>query len=173
MRNTLAILLLIAAFSGAIAHAQNTPRKTGPSSPPQPATAPAPKPAPKEDLYQLVARLDTEMFAAFNAHDVNRLMAYFADNVEFYHDKGGLSNFAQTKEGFARLFAQSPDIIRTLVPGSLEVFPVKDYGAMHIATQRFCHVENGRNDCGNSKFVMVWQQQGGTWKITRVVSYDH
>jgi hypothetical protein len=44
---------------------------------------------------------------------------------------------------------------------------------MHIATQRFCHVENGRNDCGNSKFVMVWQQQAGTWRISRVVSYDH
>jgi ketosteroid isomerase-like protein len=114
------------------------------------------------------------MFAAFNAHDVNRLMSYFADNLEFYHDKGGLANFTQTKEGFVRLFAQSPDITRTLVPGTLEVYPVKNYGAMHIATQRFCHMENGREDCGNSKFVMVWQQQqGGTWKITRVVSYDH
>ena len=84
-----------------------------------------------------------------------------------------LANFTQTKEGFVRLFAQSPDITRTLVPGSLEVYPVKNYGAMHIATQRFCHVENGRDDYGNSKFVMVWQQQTGTWRITRVVSYDH
>ena len=108
-----------------------------------------------------------------NAKDVNKLMSYFADNLEFYHDKGGLSNFAQTREGFVRLFAQSPDITRTLVPGSLEVYPIKNYGATHIATQRFCHVENGRNDCGNSKFVMVWQQQAGTWRITRVVSYDH
>ena len=120
-----------------------------------------------------MARLDAEMFAAFNTHDVDKLMAYFAPNLEFFHDKGGLSDFSQTKAGFTRLFAQSPDISRTLVPGSLEVFPVKGYGAMHIATQRFCHVENGRNDCGNSKFVMVWQQQADTWKITRVVSYDH
>ncbi|OGX82044.1 hypothetical protein BEN47_05285 [Hymenobacter lapidarius] len=132
-----------------------------------------PKPATQDELYQQVAKLDAEMFAAFNAHDADKLMSYFAPNVEFYHDKGGLSNFAQTKEGFARLFAQSPDITRTLVPGTLEVYAVKDYGAMHIATQRFCHVENGRDDCGNSKFVMVWQQQGDSWKITRVVSYDH
>lgn len=113
------------------------------------------------------------MFAVFNAHDVDRLMSYFATNLKFYHDKGGLSDFSQTRQGFARLFAQSPDITRTLVPGTLEVFPVKNYGATHIATQWFCHVENGRNDCGNSKFVMVWQQQGDTWKIIRVVSYDH
>ena len=162
--------LLILALTGTTARAQSTPRKAEPA---KPMPAAAPKPLTKEELYQTVARLDTEMFAAFNAHDVDKLMAYFADNVEFYHDKGGLSNFPQTKEGFTRLFAQSPDIARTLVPGTLEVYPVKEYGAMHIATQRFCHVENGHNDCGNSKFVMVWQQQAGTWRITRVVSYDH
>ncbi|MBO2009915.1 nuclear transport factor 2 family protein [Hymenobacter negativus] len=172
MRSTLISLLLLSALSGTTAWGQNTPPQAGPSSPPL-AAAPSSKPPTKEQLYQTVARLDTEMFAAFNAHDVAKLMSYFADNVEFYHDKGGLSNFSQTKDGFARLFAQSPDITRTLVPGSLEVYPVKDYGAIHIATQRFCHVENGRNDCGNSKFVMVWQQQGSTWKLTRVVSYDH
>ena len=172
MRRTL-LFILLCALSGSAARGQSTLRKAGPASPPPPAATPAPKPVAKDELYQTVARLDTEMFAAFNAHDVNKLMAYFADNAEFYHDKGGLANFAQTKEGFARLFAQSPDITRTLVPGSLEVYPVKNYGAMHIATQRFCHLENGREDCGNSKFVMVWQQQGGTWKITRVMSYDH
>ena len=171
MRSTSVILLLI--FALADAYGQGTQRKAGPGSPPQPAATPAPKPAAKDELYQQVAKLDAEMFAAFNTHDVDKLMSYFAPNLEFFHDKGGLANFSQTKEGFTRMFAQSPDISRTLVPGSLEVFPVKDYGAMHIATQRFCHVENGRNDCGNSKFVMVWQQQANTWKITRVVSYDH
>jgi ketosteroid isomerase-like protein len=171
MRYPLTIFWLLAAFSGTAAWGQSTPRKAGPGSPIPPAAAPTP--AARDELFQTVARLDTEMFAAFNAHDANKLMSYFTDNLEFYHDKGGLSNFAQTREGFVRLFAQSPDITRTLVPGSLEVYPVKDYGAVHIATQRFCHMENGRDDCGNSKFVMVWQQQGGSWKITRVVSYDH
>lgn len=171
MRSIPAILLLLLALSDA--YGQSIQRKAGPGSPPQPSATPAPKPIVKSELYQTVARLDAELFAAFNAKDVNKLMSYFADNLEFYHDKGGLANFNQTKEGFARLFAQTPDITRTLVPGSLEVYPIRDYGAMHIGVQRFCHVENGRDDCGNSKFVMVWQQQNSTWKITRVVSYDH
>ena len=162
--------LLILALTGTTARAQSTPRKAEPA---KPMPAAAPNPLTKEELYQTVARLDAEMFAAFNAHDVNKLMSYFAAGLEFYHDKGGLANFSQTKEGFTRMFAQSPDISRTLVPGTLEVYPVQGYGAVHIATQRFCHVENGRNDCGNSRFVMVWQQQAGTWRITRVVSYDH
>ncbi len=153
-RTILAIVLLISAFTGPAAHGQSPPRKPGPGSPPPPAAAPVPKPAPKNELYQTVARLDAEMFAAFNAHDVDKLVAYFADDVEFYHDKGGLSDFTQTKAGFVRLFAQSPDLTRPLVPGTLQGYPVKAYGAMHLATQRCCHVENGRNACGNAKFVM-------------------
>ena len=173
MRNPTVALLLFLILIGSTAYGQSGSRNAGPTGRPPVTTALNAKPAAKDELYQQVARLDAEMFAAFNAHDVDKLMFYFAPNLEFFHDKGGLANFSQTKEGFTRMFAQSPDISRTLVPGSLEVFPVKDYGAMHIATQRFCHVENGRNDCGNSKFVMVWQQQADTWKITRVVSYDH
>ncbi len=173
MRSPIIALSLIFVFFGSTAHSQDRPRKAAPYRRPRATAAPAPKPAAKNELYQQVAHLDAEMFAAFNAHDVDQLMSYFAPNLEFFHDKGGLADFNQTKEGFRRLFAQSPDISRTLVPGSLEVFPIKGYGAMHIATQRFCHEENGRQDCGNSKFVMVWQQLGNTWKITRVVSYDH
>ncbi|WP_156175988.1 hypothetical protein [Hymenobacter terrenus] len=37
-----------------------------------------------------------------------------------------------------RAVAQTPDITRTLVPGSLEVYPVKEYGAMHMGVHRFC-----------------------------------
>jgi len=173
MRNPTVALLLFLVLIGSAAYGQSGSRNAGPTGRPLATTALNAKPAAKDELYQMVARLDAEMFAAFNAHDADKLMSYFAPTLEFFHDKGGLSNFSQTKEGFTRMFAQAPDISRTLVPGSLEVFPVKGYGAMHIATQRFCHVENGRNDCGNSKFVMVWQQQDGTWKITRVVSYDH
>ena len=173
MRSILVVLFLLLVLVSTAAHAQGRPRKTTPRGRPPSTPILAPLPAAKDELYQQVAKLDAEMFAAFNTHDVDKLMTYFAPNLEFFHDKGGLSDFSQTKAGFRRLFAQSPDISRTLVPSSLEVFPVKGYGAVHIATQRFCHVENGREDCGNSKFVMVWQQQVGTWKITRVVSYDH
>ena len=85
MRRTL-LFLLLCALSGPAARGQSTPRKAGPATP-------APKLAAKDELYQTVARLDAEMFAAFNAKDVTKLMSYFAENVEFYPDKGGLTNF--------------------------------------------------------------------------------
>jgi ketosteroid isomerase-like protein len=173
MQSTIVAFLLLFACACGTVYGQSSRRKKEPAQPPQPTAAPAPQPVAKDELYQQVAKLDADMFAAFNAKDVDKLMSYFAANLEFYHDKGGLSNFSQTKEGFARMFAQTPDITRTLMPGSLEVYPIKDYGAMHIGIHRFCHVENGRDDCGNFKFVMLWQRQGDAWKITRVVSYGH
>ncbi|MNC99919.1 hypothetical protein D3C83_183680 [compost metagenome] len=53
------------------------------------------------------------------------------------------------------------------------MYPIPGYGAMEVGVHRFCHVENGKEDCGNFKFVHIWQKKDGQWKITRVVSYDH
>jgi len=124
-------------------------------------------------LFETVAQLDAKMFGAFNAHDVDLLMSMFTDDMEFYHDKGGLTNREQTREGFAKMFGNSPDIRRELIPGSLQVYPIKDFGAIEIGTHRFCHKENGKDDCGNFPFVMVWRKSADSWKVSRVISYGH
>lgn len=125
------------------------------------------------ELTQRIARLDAELFAAFNAHDVPKLMGYFTADLEFYHDKGGLAGYAQTQQGFTQVSKQSPDIHRELVPGSLEVYPIPGYGAVEVGTHRFCHTENGQPDCGTFRFTMLWQQKAGLWRVARVVSYGH
>jgi hypothetical protein len=143
-----------------------------PASPGPPPAAHAPVDAP---LYRTIARQDSLLFAAFNRHDVATLQTFFAEDLEFYHDKGGLSNFAQTMAGFQRLFDnnKTTGLNRQLVPGTLEVYPIKGYGAVETYQHRFCHQENGRDDCGTFKNMMVWRLREGQWKITRVVSYDH
>ena len=124
-------------------------------------------------LFDTIARMDSAIFDAFNAHDVDRLMALFTDDLEFYHDTGGLSDKRQNGEAFKKMFASTPDIRRDLVKSSLEVYPVKDYGAMEIGEHRFCHKENGKDDCGTFKFAMVWRKTGESWKISRVLSWGH
>jgi hypothetical protein len=128
-----------------------------------------------KQLYDTIAHMDSVMFAAFNAHDLDRIMALFSGDLEFYHDKGGLDNYQQTKEKLKTLFErnQYTGLRRDLVQGSLEVYPIKDYGAVETCLHRFCHVENGKNDCGTFKNIMLWQKKDGQWKVTRVISYDH
>lgn len=139
-----------------------------------PATAAAPPPVSPE-LYRTIARQDSLMFVAFNRHDVQQLQAFFAEDLEFYHDKGGLTNFQQTMQGFQRLFDQNKTtgLNRQLVPGTLEVYPINGYGAVETYQHRFCHVENGHDDCGTFKNMMVWRLRDGRWQVTRVVSYGH
>jgi hypothetical protein len=123
-------------------------------------------------LYQTVVRLDDSLSAAFNAHDLDRLMALFSSDLEFYHDTGGLQSFAIVKAGFGELFSQNNGIRRERV-GPLRVFPIRNYGAVELGTHRFCHNENGRADCGTFEFAQLWKQQGSEWKIARVISYGH
>jgi hypothetical protein len=59
-----------------------------------------------------------------------------------------------------------------LVPGSLKVYPIKDFGALEQGQHRFCH--GGEKRCeGLADFTIVWHQQDGRWIITRVLSYGH
>ena len=155
----LSTILIAAAFS-TFAHAEDKPsaKKTAATS---------------GELFETIARMDTAIFDAFNAHDIDHLMALFTDDLEFYHDAGGLSDKQQTGEAFKKMFAGTPDIRRDLVKSSLEVYPVKDYGAMEIGEHRFCHKENGKDDCGTFKFAMVWRKTGESWQISRVMSYGH
>jgi hypothetical protein len=122
------------------------------------------------ELYQTIASKDSELFDAFNAHEIGQLRTFFTEDLEFYHDKSGLTNYAQTNECFKKMFGEDKGIKRELMQNSLEVYPIKDYGAIEIGEHRFCHIENGKNDCGIFPFIILWQNEGGTWKVSRVIS---
>jgi Domain of unknown function (DUF4440) len=124
-------------------------------------------------LYKTVQHLDSLMFDAFNTHNLQVMASLFSDSVEFYHDKGGLSNYSSTIESFKRVFATTPNLRRELINGTLEVYPVPGYGAIEMGEHRFTHIENGKIIAGVFKFIHVWQYKDGAWKITRVVSVGH
>lgn len=125
------------------------------------------------ELFDTIARLDTKIFDAFNAHDAEALMAMFTDDLEFYQDNDGVKNYQECFEDFRKMFANTPDIRRDLVKGTLKIYPIKNFGAIEIGAHRFCHKENGQDECGVFEFVMLWKQTADTWKISRVVSYGH
>jgi hypothetical protein len=74
---------------------------------------------------------------------------------------------------FESLFAQGNKMRRKLVEGTLEVYPIKDYGAMELGAHQFCHLENGKDECETFRFVHLGRRGEGTWKISRVVNYSH
>jgi hypothetical protein len=129
--------------------------------------------AEKQDLFSTIYQLDSSFFSAFNKQDAVGFLAFVDTSLEFYHDKNGLTGFEYNKTVFMNNFKAGGDLNRQLVPGSLEVYPIPNYGAVQIAQHRFCHTENGKQDCGTFKFIHIWKQTGQSWKITRIISVDH
>jgi len=127
------------------------------------------------ELFAEIAHMDSVMFDALNARDLDKLMSTFDSSLEFYHDVGGVSDFQKNRELLGDLFERNKTtgLRRELVPGSMEVYPIKDYGAIETGLHRFCHEENGKQDCGTFKFLHIWKKKNGQWKVTRVASYDH
>jgi len=124
------------------------------------------------ELYQTIVKLDSVFFDAYNHCDTKfeTYADFYADDIEFYHDQGGLSNSKKDiLEGTKKYICGK--VIRTLVPGSIEVYPIKDYGAIEIGLHSFSNNTNPPNEPKKvSRFTIFWKQVNGTWKIAKVVS---
>src|SRR4051812_5276567 len=134
--------------------------------------APSAAPLPAQDpVYKAIAAADAALFGASNRCDLAAMGKLVDDNLEFYHDKSGLS------VGKADLLQKTRDnicgkMVRELVASSFEVYPLPGYGAVELGTHRFLHPAEP-NNIGQAKFIHVWRLQGGAWKLTRVLSFDH
>jgi hypothetical protein len=143
-------------------------------------------------LFETMQTLDAQLFEAANHCDYEKLTAMVDENLEFYHDLGGLTLGRQ-------VFLDSIKnntcgvMIRELVPGSLEVYPIKGFGAIEMGVHRFHHPGHEKEfpsakqlgmtrfldpgaaewPVGEAKFLHIWQLKDGNWKLTRVVSYGH
>jgi len=124
-------------------------------------------------LYNEIKLQDSLLFTAFNTRDLETYKNYFSEDLEFFHDKGGLTGYDVTINFLKATAQQKSDLKRELVNGSLEVYPIPGYGAMEIGSHLFTHIENGKLEYGTFKFLHIWQKKDSQWKITRVVSYDH
>lgn len=124
-------------------------------------------------LYNEIAQMDSIMFAAFNTQQLEKFSAMFTKDLEWFQDNGGLIDYKTVFDNFANNFKKEFKLTRKLVKGSLEVHPIKDYGAIQIGVHQFFHIENGKEEVGTFKFVMIWKKEPDGWKISRVISYDH
>lgn len=126
-------------------------------------------------LDATIAALDHQVFDAFNRcadpAQLARHAGYFDDAVEFYHDTGGVTwnradMLANTQKNACGNYT------RQLVADSLQVYAIKDFGALATGQHRFC--DNAGGHCeGLAEFSMLWRLRDGRWQITRVLSFGH
>jgi CubicO group peptidase (beta-lactamase class C family) len=129
----------------------------------------------RSPLDATLARMDSLLFdAAFVVCDTARVFAMLTPDIEFYHDQTGAKRGADVRADFARLAAACPrgqGITRVLTPGSLQHFPIKDFGAMQTGEHRFVNA-NGEAPVA-ARFVHLWTNRDGAWRVSRIYSVDH
>ncbi len=127
----------------------------------------------QQELDSAITALDAALFDAYNRCDLEKFASFIDENVEFYHDQGGvtLGKVALTDSVKKNICGK---VTRELVPGSLHIYFMKGYGALEVGVHRFHHPGHEDNEgVGEGKFLHLWQYKDGAWKITRVMSYDH
>ena len=126
------------------------------------------------DLDKAITQLDTELFDAYNHCDLKKFDSLLADDVEFYHDQGGVTLGHEKLTESIKNNICTGDTQRVLVPGTLKVYYMKGYGAIEMGVHRFLHPKTeAANGTGEASFVSLWRYKDGAWKLTRALSYDH
>lgn len=123
-----------------------------------------------KELYDSITAIDSIFFDAYNKCKLDRIDSLISEDLEFYHDKGGLST---SKKEIIKALQNNicGKVTRELLKGSIEVYPIKDYGAIEMGYHGFHN--NQEKESGPthfSKFVHIWQNKNNQWKLTRVIS---
>ena len=140
-----------------------------------------PQQRPEDTLTTIILRQDSLLFTAFNNCDTVAFARFLAPEVEFYHDKTGLT---RGREANVALIAarcretaagRTPELHRDLVAGSSEVYPVPGLGAMQIGRHRFEQHQAGSpaSNAAEFGFLHVWRRSVAGWELIRIMSYGH
>lgn len=165
------LLILVISMAASITSslAQDAPVRAGPAA--------------SAELHAELQQLDQTLFtAAFNDCQPDKISGLIAEDFEFYHDKDGLISQSGTDfiESLKRICAdretgQSVEARRELVAGSMQVYPLNNYGAIQIGRHRFYGIsaDGSKTLRETAQFTHLWHQTGDGWQLTRVLSYDH
>lgn len=130
------------------------------------------------DDEQEVRSADASYWQAFNACDMQAMSGLLTEDVEFYHDKTGLTS---TKGAVLDSLRKGPcanpamHLRREAMAGSLRFHPLAGGYALLSGTHRFYARDNGKPERldGQAEFTNLWQSVDGHWRMRRIFSYAH
>lgn len=123
-----------------------------------------------KELHDTIVRMDSIFFDAYNTCKLDVFESLIPDDIEFYHDRGGLTT---SKKGLVEAIKNNicGKVTRELLSGSIEVYPIPNYGAVETGAHRFYNNQEGGDKPSRfSKFVHTWHRENGQWKLARVIS---
>ena len=133
-------------------------------------------------LIPIIAERDTALFTTmFDRCDPATLADLVTDDLEFYHDRGGLT---ATRAVFVADYAKGCEAKkasdawrsrRELVPGSMRVYAIPGVGAVEEGSHVFYERQGDGPETltGRARFSVLWRLEDGHWRLARAFSIDH
>ena len=124
---------------------------------------------------------DHAFWRAYNACETGAFGAFFTTDVELYHDRGGATiGLAALEASLAKnLCGGGSRVRREVVPGTVRWSTLRNGDAIYAAIVSGEHLFHVRPPDkpefldGRAHFVTLWLLKDGTWKMARLLSYDH
>lgn len=137
--------------------------------------------APSPDFAAAVRERDAAFWRAYNACDTAAFRQFFTDDVEFYHDRAGLTLGLTALDASIRknLCGGPTRVRRAPLDATIRVSILRDgdrvYGAIVSGEHVFHVTQPGRPEFpdGQARFANLWRLQDGVWRMSRVLSFDH
>ncbi len=120
-------------------------------------------------LFDEIAAMDKEFFDAYNNCDLEKQASIYSNDIEYFHDKGGLMTSKKEIIDATKRYICGK-VTRELVAGSIEVYPIKDYGAVQIGFHKFYNSQEPDAESKPGKFITIWRNENGSWKMAKVIS---
>ena len=136
----------------------------------------APAPAPE---LAAVNAADAAYWNAYNGCDFAALDKLTANDVEFYHDLGGVTlGRDRLTDSVRKNICGKPgvkirrDAVAASVRTSLLSQGGKVYGAI-VAGEHLFYQNQATQASDHARFTQLWLLNGNAWQLKRVLSYDH
>lgn len=135
-----------------------------------------------DSLIKEGLKSDSLFWIAYNKCKVDEMMHFIPADVEFYHDKGGITKgAADLRVTFQKNLCGNKDfhLRREAIHKTVQIFPMKKddklYGLLISGDHYFYINETGKKEFrdGLAKFTDLWTLENGEWKMSRILSYDH
>lgn len=122
-------------------------------------------------LYKTIVAMDSVFFDAYNNCNLKleKYASMYADNIEFYHDRGGLSSVKKDIVESTRVNVCGK-VTRELQKGSIEVYGIPGFGAVEFGFHCFHNKLEPNAPSHMARFMIIWEQKDNQWKLSRVVS---
>ena len=136
----------------------------------------------EEEVKKLIFQKDSLFWIDYNNCNVEGMGSVLTNDIEFYHDKGGATFGRDSLLQTIRKNLCGNDnfrLRRVAVPGTVKVFVMNKndvpYGAIISGQHVFYVNEKGKKEFpdGLARFAQLWILKDGSWKMSRILSYDH